>query len=94
MKRFVCIAMAVVLLVAGFLFWWTHRRYEPEDFDSIVMGQSDLKDVARIAWCDEVLVTSYGGCTYYPMEDGRWIVVRYTGPEMVVWKIEIMDEPG
>lgn len=114
MKRFLCIALAVGLLIAGFLLWqgssrhteevsypvlssfdWsTDRCYALDDFDSIVIDQSTLQDVTEIAPCNYMLATSYGGITYYPMEDGQWIAVRYIGPDLVVCEIEIVDKPS
>ncbi len=92
-KKLLIILLVLVLLLSGGLYLWTHRYYEPEDFASLVPEESTLEDAYRIAWCKYVAMTSYGCYTYYPMRDGRWIVLRFYGPDHIFWKMEIMDHP-
>lgn len=73
--------------------------YELEDFESIVMGQSTAQDLLNLAPCDLAFPSAQGLLFIYPMEDGKWIVVKfYNNPngvgelEFVVRAIEIWDD--
>ena len=73
--------------------------YELEDFESIVMGQSTLRDVYELVPFDEAWPSAQGLLLRYPTEDGKWIVVKFYnipngGGELdfVVRAIEIWDD--
>lgn len=67
-----------------------------EDFDFIVIGETTIKDIEEIfpsKITDLLPATSFGTVQDFPMEDGRFIEIKYMGPDMVVFSIEIVDEP-
>ncbi|MBQ8732518.1 MAG: hypothetical protein IJY82_06795 [Oscillospiraceae bacterium] len=96
MKR---IASCILIVVTVFLLLPTlfsgciaKKYYTMEDFDSIIIGQSTMKDVFVIAPTKYAVVTSYGSLVEYPMQNGRWIQIRTYGPNGIVFAIEEVDE--
>ena len=69
----------------------TTDTYTLEDFDSIVVSESTLEDLNRIAVCDQLYVTSFGGVLEYPTEDGHWIRIKIVGANAVVESIEVVE---
>lgn len=67
--------------------------YTLEDFDSIVVSESTLEDLNRIAVCDRLYVTSFGGVLEYPTADGHWIRIKIVGENAVVESIEVVESP-
>lgn len=67
------------------------RRYTEEDFSSVVVGKSTLRDVSEIAYFDILAATSYGSLCELPLADGRYIQIAFTD-EDVVKSIKIVDE--
>ena len=62
--------------------------YKIEDFQSIIIGESSLSDVSKIAPIQPLLVTSYGGYCEYPTENGRCIRIKFYGKDFIVGDIE------
>ena len=64
------------------------KTYSKEDFQSIVIGESTIKDVHKIAPRDVMSVTSFGGEYEYPTENGGKIRISFYGEDLVVGSIE------
>lgn len=62
--------------------------YSIEDFESISIGESTVKDVYNIAPAKTIQVTSYGGFVEYPSRTGGIIRIKFYGKEMIVGSIE------
>ena len=62
--------------------------YSESVFSSIVVGESDLWDVNRIAIAESIMVTSYGAYGKYLIEDGQHIYIKFFGKDMIVSSIE------
>jgi len=71
----------------------THTYYSLEDFESIIVGESNHKDVYKVAPSDIMYITSYGGICEYPMENGDYIRITFYGKELIVGSIEISETP-
>ncbi len=65
------------------------KYYTMEDFQSIVIGESTLDDVDKIAPMNSLQVTAEGFMYRYPMEDGRYICIKFFGKELIVSSITI-----
>lgn len=65
------------------------KYYTLEDFQSIVIGESTVDDVDKIAPMDFLQVTAEGFMYRYPMEDGRYICIKFSGEESIVSSINI-----
>ena len=72
------------------------KYYTLEDFDFVVIGETTSEAVDEKIFSKHsciVAATSFGAVQSYPMKDGRYITIKYLGPDMVVGSIEITDEP-
>lgn len=67
--------------------------YELDDFEGIIVGQSTAQDVLELAPCDTAAVSAEGIVLSYPMEDGRWIVIKFYENQNSVGAIAIVDNP-
>ena len=68
------------------------KYYSMEDFQSVVVGESTDWDVFRIAPSEPFIATSYGALCEFPMEDGRYIQIKFLGSEMIVGSVEVVEE--
>lgn len=100
MKKTIGCILIACLLLCTLLFFNSDREsikttdtYTLEDFDSIVVSESTLEDLNRIAVCDRLYLTSFGGVLEYPTEDGRWIRIKIVGANSVVESVEIVETP-
>lgn len=66
--------------------------YSMEDFRSIIIGKSTLSDVTEIAFVESLYSQSYGALCELPMEDGRYIQIKFLGNDMIVGSIEVVEE--
>jgi hypothetical protein len=68
-------------------------HYCETDFQSIVVGESSAFDVLRIAPGAPFYAVSYGSLCELPLEDGRYIRIKFLGSDMIVGDIEVVDSP-
>ncbi len=68
-----------------------NKYYDMEDFDAIKVGESTFYDVCEIVPASKIAVTSYGGLCQYPMNDGRFINIKFYGPQLTVGSITICE---
>ena len=67
--------------------------YSMEDFQSLVLSESTLKDLQRIAPAETISVTSYGGVCEYPTENGGKIQVKlHFQPDSEEWIVMAIEE--
>ena len=67
--------------------------YSIEDFQSLVLSESTLKDLQRIAPAETISVTSYGGVCEYPTENGGKIQVKlHFQPDSEEWIVMAIEE--
>ena len=101
--RFVLLCIILTFLVSGCTNQTTSTTGNEEymnncwvlnDFDSIVIGQSNAQDVNNIAPVEYLHLTSYGGYCEYPMQDGKVIHIDFYGPDLVVGKIMVTQKTG
>ncbi len=92
---------ACILLTAGCKAKDDTTYYELEDFKDIIIGQTNLEEVNNLIPCPKAWVGNLGLIFSYPMEDGRWIIIRFqdngNGSEAdnyIVDAIEIVDNMG
>lgn len=64
------------------------KYYKKEDFQSIIIGQSNYHDVYKIASVESMQITSYGGVCEYPMQDGGCVRIKFYGKELIVGAID------
>lgn len=71
----------------------TEKRYYTEnDFQSIIVGKSTVWDVYEVAPDASFYAASYGSFCELPMEDGRYIQIKFHGSNMTVGSIEVVEE--
>lgn len=66
--------------------------YSIEQFNDITIGESTYDDVNQIAPVSILYCTSYGGYTEYTCEDGKRIHIKFYGPDMIVYSIEVIGQ--
>lgn len=66
--------------------------YSIEDFNCIVIGKSTLADVTEIAFFENLYAQGYGALCELPMEDGRYIQIKFLGNDMIVGSIEVVEK--
>ena len=62
-----------------------------EDFDFVVIGKTTMNDIFEVVQNDEITTASFGAVQTFPMEDGKFIEIKYMGPDMIVFSIEIVE---
>ena len=67
------------------------NMYSLDQFDSIIVGESTSRDVRNIVSNETLLVTSFGAVSEYPAADGQYIRIKYTGSDLIVSSIELVD---
>ena len=67
------------------------KYYCEADFQSIVIGESSAFDICRIAPGASFYAVSYGSLCELPMEDGRYIQIKFLGSDLIVGSIEVVD---
>lgn len=67
------------------------KIYTIDDFESIVEQESTFKDVYKVAPSNQLIITSFGAVGEYPTSDGRYIRIKYSGEELIVTSIEVVD---
>lgn len=71
----------------------TEKKYFTEmDFQSITVGKSTAWDVSVIAPGASFYAASYGAFCDLPMEDGRYIRIKFLGSDMIVGSIEVVEK--
>ena len=70
----------------------TKNYYSIEDFRSIIIGKSTLADVTELVIFESLYAQSYGALCELPMEDGRYIQIKFLGNDMIVGSIEVVEE--
>ncbi len=93
------IGLILATLIVGFLLCgfkivkrYTKEYYTMDDFASVTIGESTVYDVHLIAPVIKMGMTGYGGICEFPTEDGKYIVMRFGGSELVLFEIELSDE--
>ena len=62
-------------------------------FDDIVLDSTTMNDVEEIAHIEKMYITSFGAVADFPTTDGRWIQIKFYGPDLNVGSIESVDSP-
>lgn len=95
-RSFVYIAFCIILQVNLTCCHSKPQYYTIEDFDFVVIDKTTIDDIYEVVqvnkFSDKVAATSYGASQTFPMQDGRFIEIKYKGPDMVVFSIEIVKE--
>ena len=69
------------------------KYYSIEDFKSITIGESSIRDVLKIALpINPIQMRSYGALCEYPAENGRYIIIKGSGKDLIVFSIEEVDD--
>ena len=100
-KKYVFTAMVFFLLIIIFMlpfFSTMHSEkstsyYSIEQFSSLVLKESTVSDVEKIANIDRLYCTSFGAVAEFPTEDNRWIQIRLTGADLIVDSIQVAKTP-
>ena len=62
--------------------------YEANDFNSIQVDVSTLKDVYDLAHPETMQITSYGGFCDFPLKNGNLLRIKFHGKDLIVFSIE------
>lgn len=71
----------------------TKEYYTLDDFDFLTINQSTDQDIIDRWGSIRVAMTSFGGVSQFPMENGDYIIVYFYGSEMIVGDIIVDSEP-
>lgn len=90
-KVFLIVLLCVFVLVAAYLFILFKPYRSMAEFAWVKIGKTTYDQVVWV-FPGTVMHTSFGGIGEYPTRDGRFIVIRYYGPDLVVGDICIAEE--
>lgn len=67
-----------------------NKHYTENDFQSIVVGESTVWDVYKVAPNVSFYAASYGAFCELPMENGKYMRIKFLGSNMTVESIEVV----
>ena len=91
-KKMIIAAVLCFLLLCGtYLFILLKPYHTIEDFAWVTIGKTTIDQINLIAPASIFMYTSFGGMSEYPTKDGKFILIRYYGPDLIIGDIRVNE---